>query len=251
MEINCVKQFNLNICTLQLSELVDAINQSINYETKPLIISGVNAYAIVTSKKDTVYRDYLNNSDIINIDGFSIVIALRFLGYQIKERSSCPDLFHKLLELAELKKYCVYFLGAQKFIVDKAAENLKKRYPALKIVGIRSGYFNEDEENEIVTDILDKRPTMLFLGMSSPKKDAFAYKYSKKFNVPIILGVGGVFDIEAGTIKRSPIWFQKNGMEWLFRLIQEPRRMWKRYLIGNIEFIYLVLIEKYRMKKYK
>jgi N-acetylglucosaminyldiphosphoundecaprenol N-acetyl-beta-D-mannosaminyltransferase len=251
MEINSIHAFRLNICPLSLSELIDYLDVSIVTNQYPILISGVNAYAIVQSEKDKIYRDYLINSTVVNIDGISVVLALRFLGNKIKERVSCPDLFHELVSLAQKRNYSIFLLGSQFNIVSRAVNNLQKRYPELQIAGFDSGFFDAEKEKEIIAEIGAKKPKMLFLGMPSPKKEAFAFKCAEQFNIPLILGVGGLIDIEAGFIKRAPLWCQRIGMEWFYRLIQEPRRMWRRYLIGNLEFIWLVIKEKYKMKESK
>jgi N-acetylglucosaminyldiphosphoundecaprenol N-acetyl-beta-D-mannosaminyltransferase len=246
MEVNVIQEFGLNICPLPLTELVDFLDVSISKNQIPIIISGLNAYAIVQSKSDKIYHDYLVNSSVVNIDGISVVLALRFLGYPIKERVSCPDLFYELINLALKQKYSIYLIGSKPEIISEAASNLQTRYPELQIVGFETGYYDSNKEKEIVADIKAKKPKMLFLGMPSPKKEAFAFKYAKELNIPLTLGVGGLFDIEAGLIKRAPFQFQRLGMEWFYRFLQEPARMWRRYLIGNFKFIMLVVKEKFR-----
>ena len=246
MGINSIEAFSLNICPLPLSELIEYLDISLINHQKPVVISGVNAYAIVQSAKDKIYRDYLLDSTIVNIDGISVVMALRFLGHKVKERVSCPDLFHELVSLAQKRNYSIYLVGSKPGIVSSAVRNLQERYPELKIAGFDSGYYDAEGENKIIADIVLKKPEMLFLGMPSPRKEAFAFKCAEQYSIPLILGIGGLIDIEAGVIKRAPLWCQKIGMEWFFRFAQEPKRMWRRYLIGNLEFIWLVLRERFK-----
>jgi N-acetylglucosaminyldiphosphoundecaprenol N-acetyl-beta-D-mannosaminyltransferase len=248
MNVNEVKEFGLNICSLRMTELVDYLDKSLTENHKPILISGVNAYAIVQSYEDKIYHDYLLNSGVVNIDGISVVMALRFLGHNVKERVSCPDLFHELVKLAQKNQYSIYLIGSKYEIVSEAARNLQLRYPGLQVAGYESGFFDEEKEVKLAEDLNLKKPKMVFLGMPSPKKEAFAFRYAEKLNIPLILGVGGLFDIEAGMIKRAPLWTQRIGMEWFYRFIQEPRRMWRRYLIGNLRFISLVLRERIRGK---
>jgi N-acetylglucosaminyldiphosphoundecaprenol N-acetyl-beta-D-mannosaminyltransferase len=249
MNINEIQEFGLNICPLPMSELVEHLDESLAKNQSPVLISGVNAYAIVQSSEDKIYHDYLLKSSIVNIDGVSVVLALRFLGHSVKERVSCPDLFHELVKLAQKRQYSIYLLGSKYEVVSEAARNLKVRYPGLQIAGFDSGFFDAEKEREIVKDLKEKKPKMLFLGMPSPKKEAFAFRYTEELEIPLMLGVGGLFDIEAGMIKRAPLWIQRIGMEWFYRFIQEPRRMWRRYLIGNFRFILLVLKERLSGKK--
>jgi N-acetylglucosaminyldiphosphoundecaprenol N-acetyl-beta-D-mannosaminyltransferase len=248
MNVNEIKEFGINICPLPMAELVNYLDESLAGNKSPIMISGVNAYAIVQASEDKIYHDYLLRSGVVNIDGVSVVLALRFLGHSVKERVSCPDLFHELVKLAQKKQYSIYLLGSKYEIVSEAARNLQVRYPGLEVAGFDSGFFDAEREKEIVKDLKLKKPKMLFLGMPSPKKEAFAFRNTEELNIPLMLGVGGLFDIEAGIIKRAPLWIQRIGMEWFYRFIQEPRRMWRRYLIGNIRFILLVLRERVRGK---
>jgi N-acetylglucosaminyldiphosphoundecaprenol N-acetyl-beta-D-mannosaminyltransferase len=200
----------------------------------------VNAAKIVYAQKNELLRNSINNSDIVNIDGMAVVWALRLLGYNVPERVSGIDLFQNLLDLASGKGYKVFFLGAKPDVIQRMVNNLIKRYNNLHIVGFHHGYFSEKEEKEIVLKIVKSHPDMLFLGITSPKKEIFLNRYTNKMNVPFSMGVGGSFDILSGITKRAPFWMQNIGLEWLYRIYQEPRRMWKRYLVTNTIFIYLV-----------
>jgi len=209
-------------------------------------VSSVNGAIAVYAQKDDQLKRAINNSFYVNADGMSVVWGMRFLGHKIPERVSCPELFDKLISLCETKGYKPFFLGADKSIVQKAAENLRKKHPVLKIAGFRDGYFSKDEEDEVALEIKNSGADMLFLGIPSPKKELFVEKFLKVMDVPFTFGVGGVFDIIAGKTKRAPIWMQKIGLEWLYRFSQEPKRMWKRYLITNILFIYFIFLSKFK-----
>ena len=142
-----------------------------------------------------------------------------------------------------MKGYKIYFLGAREEIVKKVVDKYKTDFPGLNISGWRNGYWNESEEEKVVADIVAAQPDVLFFAMSSPRKEIFLRKYLNRMGIPFVMGVGGAFDVIAGKVKRAPEWVQRIGMEWLFRVIQEPRRLWKRYLIGNAVFMYVVLKE--------
>lgn len=201
----------------------------------------VNAAKIVYAQKNDLLKSAINNSDIVNIDGMAVVWALRLFGYNVSERVSGVDLFQNLLHLASLKGYKVFFLGAKPDVIQRMVDNLIKHYNSLQIVGYNHGYFSAKEDKEIIGKIVESHPDMLFLGITSPKKEIFLNKYKNKMNVPFSMGVGGSFDILAGITKRAPFWMQNIGLEWLYRIYQEPRRMWKRYLVTNTIFTYLVL----------
>ncbi len=209
-------------------------------------VSSVNGAIAVYAQKNRELKRAINNSFYVNADGMSVVWGMRFLGHKIPERVSCPELFDKLIRLCETKGFRPFFLGAGKDIVQKSVENLKTAHPRLKVAGFRDGYFSKDEEGVVALEIKKSQGDMLSLGIPSPKKELFVEKYLDTMDVPFTFGVGGVFDIIAGKTKRAPLWMQKIGFEWLYRLILEPRRMWKRYLVTNTLFIYYVLKAKFR-----
>jgi len=168
------------------------------------------------------------------------------LGTPLPERITGIDLMFGLLKRASEKNYSAYFLGAKSQVVEKVVEVVKKTYPDLRIAGYSDGYFSESEEYNVAEDINKSSADILFVAISSPKKEIFLKKWRSSINVPVCHGVGGSFDIIAGVTKRAPMWMQKVGLEWLYRLIQEPRRMWKRYLVTNVIFIKLGLEAVFR-----
>ena len=176
----------------------------------------------------------------------SMVWALRFFGNNIPERVACPDLAESLLRLAESKNYGVYFLGAKQEQLEAAIHNIQLNFPNLRITGFKNGYFDKEDEDIIVQTINQSKSEILFLGLPSPKKEFFVENYKQQLDVNYVLGVGGFFDILAGSIKRAPLWMQSAGLEWFYRFLQEPQRLLKRYFVGNLKFIQLVLIEKYK-----
>lgn len=209
----------------------------------------INAGKVVSMMKDKDLFLSVLACDIINADGQSIVWAARFLGKRIPGRIAGVDLMQELIKLASEKGYKCYFLGAKKDVVQKVVDRYTSEYGPGIVAGYRDGYFSEDEEPEVARKIAESGAQMLFVAMTSPKKEKFLYKYEKELRkVNFTMGVGGTFDILAGIRKRAPKWVQQVGMEWFVRLAQEPGRMWKRYLVGNTMFIYLVVKEKIRPK---
>ena len=208
----------------------------------------VNAAKIVHAQKDEELRKAINNSDLVNIDGKPVVWALKLLGHKVPEKVSGVDLFVELVRLAEEKGYRPYFLGAKKEVLEQMVKNLERDYPELKIAGYRDGYFKKEDEQSVADDIKNSRSDMLFLGITSPKKEIFLDKFTKYMNVPFSMGVGGTFDIVSGKTKRAPVWMQNWGLEWFYRFLQEPKRMWKRYLVTNTLFIILVIKEFFKRK---
>lgn len=243
-----IKAFNINIHPLPRSEFLSIIENNLRKEIKT-IQNGVNAASIISFYKNEKLRNAIVKSDLVNIDGISVVWALRFLGYDIPERVACPDLATEILALAEKENYRVFLFGAQETSLLLCMKNLQTSFPKLILAGFRNGYYQEEEELSIKNIINDSKPDILFLGMPSPQKELFVDKYKSVLTAKYIFGIGGFFDILSGYKKRAPRWIQKIGMEWFYRFIQEPKRMWRRYLIGNTEFIWLVIKEKLNQSK--
>lgn len=208
----------------------------------------VNAAKIVALQKDFKLRESVNSCDLINADGQAVVWASRILGQPLKERVAGIDLMENLVELAHKKNYKVFFLGAKEQVVSKVVSIYSDKYSNDIIAGYRNGYFDENQEQDIAKQISQSGANILFVAISSPKKEFFLNQ-NKQFlkNVNFIMGVGGSFDVVSGLVKRAPLWMQNIGIEWFYRFAQEPKRMWKRYLIGNIKFIWLVF--KARLSK--
>ena len=205
----------------------------------------VNAAKIVALQTDFKLRESVNSCDLINADGQAVVWASRILGQPLKERVAGIDLMENLVALAHKKNYKVFFLGAKEQVVSKVVSMYSDKYSNDIIAGYRNGYFDENQEQDIAKQISQSGANILFVAISSPKKEFFLNQ-NKQFlkNVNFIMGVGGSFDVVSGLVKRAPLWMQKIGMEWFYRFAQEPKRMWKRYLIGNIKFIWMVFKAK-------
>lgn len=205
----------------------------------------VNVAKLVSAQKERQLRKALLACDIVNIDGMGIVWGGRLLGFDIPERVTGIDLFFELLKLAEERGEPVFFLGAKAPIIEQTVCNLRTRYPRLIIAGWNHGYFWDDEET-IVTKIRDSGATLLFVAITSPKKEQFIDHWRAQLGVKLAMGVGGTFDIVAGKTKRAPRWMGQAGLEWFFRLLQEPRRMWKRYFSTNTKYALLLVRERLR-----
>ena len=207
----------------------------------------VNAAKIVAMQTDLQLRESVNNCDLNNPDGQAVIWASKFLGKPLKERVAGIDLMINLVELAFKKNYKIFFFGAKEDVVKKVVETFAKQYNPNIIAGYRNGYFKKEEEKDIAIQISQSGANILFVAISSPTKENFLYQNKELLQkVNFIMGVGGSFDVVSGKIKRAPNWMQETGLEWFYRLIQEPKRMWKRYLVGNSKFIALVFKEKFK-----
>jgi len=202
----------------------------------------VNVDKLLKARRDPEFAHIISSCAIINPDGMPVVWASRLLGVPLKERIAGIDLMQKLIEHSSQKRYKVYFLGAREEVIIRLVARYQQQYPDLQIAGYSNGYWDASQEEDIVRNIADSQADILFVGISSPKKEFFLNQYIKKLQVPFVMGVGGSFDVVAGGISRAPRWMQDMGFEWTFRLWQEPGRLWRRYLIGN--FIFLLLLCK-------
>lgn len=205
----------------------------------------LNASKVVQAQGDVELRRAIEGCEVVNADGMSIVWAGRFLGIPVPERVAGIDLMDQLLGLAARRGWPVYFLGARQSVLEQTVAAERQRHPGLNVAGFRNGYWSPAEEDEVVRQVAAAKPTLLFVAMPSPKKEQFLARHRAVLRVPFVMGVGGSFDVVAGLTRRAPGWMQRNGLEWAYRLRQEPRRMAKRYIVGNTRFIVLVTRERW------
>jgi len=230
---------------LTMDETINKIDNAI-FSNKQVHHCVINAGKVVKIQNDEILKESVINSDIINVDGMSIVWAVRFLGYKIQERVTGIDLMENLIRLAHEKNYSCFFLGAKEEVVKNVVSCYSGKYSEKIIAGFRDGYFNEQDEKDIIKKIKESDAEFLFVAITSPKKEIFLNKYKNELkNINLIMGVGGSFDVIAGTVRRAPKYMQDLGLEWFYRLIQEPKRMWRRYLIGNFKFVILIFKAKF------
>ena len=214
-----------------------------------LLINTINAHSYNTAKKDTLFAEALAKGDVLLPDGASIVMAVRWLKGKKIERIAGWDLFiFEMTRLNEKGGTC-FFLGSSDNILEIIKKKVEVDYPKIQVASYSPPYktlFTEDESKAMIDAVNAADPNLLWIGMTAPKQEKWAYTHSDKLNINGHIGtIGAVFDFYAGTVKRAPLWWQKHGFEWLYRLLKEPRRMWKRYIIGNTLFIYYIVREKY------
>lgn len=208
-----------------------------------LQIGVVNAAKIVNMRRDEVLRNDVMSSDIILADGTSVVWASRILGRPLPERVAGIDLMIGMLRRGNENQYRIYCLGATDDVLEKTTVRITADYPSVQLVGQHNGYFTTEEEPAIADEIIAARPHILLVAMSSPKKEKFLARWNDRLQVPVCHGVGGSFDVIAGKVQRAPEKWQRLGFEWLYRLLQEPRRLWRRYLVTNTLFCGMVFLE--------
>lgn len=211
-----------------------------------LLIGVVNVAKLIAIQGDTDLRGAVGDADLVLADGMGVVWAGRILGEPLPERVAGIDLFFDLVALAERRGHTVYLLGAEQSVLDECVRRLRSDHPELRISGSRNGYFDESDAEGVAEDIAASGADILFVGISSPFKEKFLARFGGTLGVSVCHGVGGSFDVVAGKVKRAPERWQRWGIEWLYRLIQEPARMWRRYLTSNSAFAWLVLQAKIR-----
>ena len=234
---------NSPVDVLTMKETLHLIDDSIR-EKKPIQHIVVNAAKLVHMQTDTELYKSVVASDIINADGMAVVWAAGLLGEPLPERVSGVDLMQELVVLAAEKQYKIFFFGGKEEVVAEVVRKYTSIFGEEIIAGFRNGYFNKAQEADIAAQIATSNADILFVAISSPTKEIFLNTYKDQLKVSFIMGVGGSFDVVAGKVKRAPLWMQNSGLEWFYRFLQEPRRMWKRYLTTNSLFLYYIFKER-------
>lgn len=237
-EFKTINLLGIDIAAMRMEDVLNICEKHI-IERVSLLLGVVNVAKVVNCRKDPELRKSLAEADITLADGLPIVWLSRLILNPLPQRVAGIDIMYRLLELSSQKNYGVYFLGAKQEVLEKMVEIVKTKYPGVRIAGYRNGYFNESDEKEVAEEIRNSSADIIFVAMTSPKKEKFLRNWRKFMNIPVCHGVGGSFDVLAGVTKRAPLWMQNCGLEWLYRVIQEPGRMWKRYLVTNSIFIIL------------
>jgi len=196
----------------------------------------LNVAKFVNMRSDRILRSDVMGSDVIGIDGMGIVLALRLFGVPVKERVAGIDLFWEVLTVCARDGFRPFLLGATPDVLHRAADAIVAHFPSIQFAGLRDGYFRPDQEREVVEQITNSKADCLFIAMPTPRKERFLAAYRDRLDVPFIMGVGGSLDVIAGHVRRAPPIMQSMGLEWLYRVYQEPRRMWWRYVKTNSLF---------------
>lgn len=232
---------------LSPQDLFEAIRSAI-YEQRKVTIANVNVHALNLAYDHVWFRNFQNSSEIDFCDGYGILLAARLCGLEIKERFTYPDIIRPMAEFLETNGFTLYILGARPGIAERAAARLKESSPRLQVAGVHHGYFDKSPhspENEaVIADINACKPDILFVGFGMPVQEQWLVENWDRINSHVALTGGAVFDYLSGNLPRAPRWMTEHGFEWLGRLMVEPRRLWKRYLIGNPLFLWRIFIHE-------
>jgi len=250
----------VNICGVEIhkyafDEVVEAItNQAISGSTPEYVVTP-NAQHILSLQNDTHFQEIYRKAFLVVPDGVSVLWAAKFLQTPLKGRVNGTDLFERLCAIASLKGLKIFLLGGRPGAAEKAKEILQLRHPNLKVVGTHCppyGFESKPKELALINSkIRESKPHILFVGLGAPKQEYWIYNNYQELRVPISIGIGVSFELVANMVKRAPTLMQKSGLEWFFRLLVEPQRLWKRYIVGNPLFIWLVFRQKIGLSKFQ
>lgn len=232
---------------LTVPELHSCIETYIRQEQKALVLH-VNAHCLNLAFSEPWLRDLLNRAPVVFCDGAGVMLGARILGYWVPARITYADWMWQLAEFAEPRGFTFFFLGARPRVADKAAARLKERFPNLCIAGTQHGYYDKepgsDENETVIQKINALKPNILITGLGMPLQEQWLVENWDRVDANVALTGGAVFDYVSGELARAPSWMTEHGLEWLGRLIIEPQRLWKRYLVGNPLFLYRVLKQR-------
>jgi N-acetylglucosaminyldiphosphoundecaprenol N-acetyl-beta-D-mannosaminyltransferase len=239
MTLTTRELFGVPVAAVTMDDALDLVQEAVTTR-RPLQIGVVNAAKIVNMRRDNELRADVLSSDLVLADGMAVVWASRMLGRPLPERVAGIDLMMRMLERGNAAGYRVYCLGATPEVLGGVLGRIKREYPGITIAGSHHGYFKDADEAAVAAGIEQARPDILLIAMTSPRKERFLSRWSRRLAVPVCHGVGGSFDVFAGYVQRAPDRWQRLGLEWLYRVKQEPRRLWKRYFTTNSAFVAMV-----------
>ena len=240
--------FGIPVAAITMDEMVDIVADAVPAR-RPLQIGVVNAAKVVNMQRDAALRDDVLASHIVLADGMAVVWASRLTGRPLPERVAGIDLMYRLIDQAAARGHRVFCLGATAEVLAAAVASFRRRCPSLVIAGSHHGYFAAADEEAVARAIGDSRADIVFIAMTSPRKEQFLARWSRVLDVPVWHGVGGSFDVAAGIVERAPVLWQRLGLEWLYRVKQEPRRLWRRYLVTNLLFLRITFVELLRARR--
>lgn len=229
---------NINFDVIQIDDATQKLINAIENNEKCFVVTP-NPEIVMIAQKDLELKKIINSADLVIADGIGIVLASKFNKIKIKNRVAGYDLVQKFFSMS--KNYKIYFLGSSSQIIELAKKNMQEKFKNINIVGAHNGFF--DNEEEIINQINLLNPDVLLVGMGAPKQEKWIYKYKDKLNAKVFIGIGGSFDVMSGKIKRAPTIFQKLGLEWLYRLIKQPKRFWR--MLALPKFLVAVLLKKF------
>jgi N-acetylglucosaminyldiphosphoundecaprenol N-acetyl-beta-D-mannosaminyltransferase len=248
-----VPSFNVldvQVSAINMDDAVRVLENCITTQAKGYV-SVCPVSTIMECVQDAQFREIVNQATLVTPDGMPCVWIGKRQGFKNMGRVYGPDLMLKMCEVSSQKGYKNYFYGATDAVLEKLKQSLKESFPSLNIVGTYAPPFRPltpEEDQRIVDDINRSGADLVWVGLGSPKQDRWIYAHRAQLNASVLLGVGAAFDFLSGTKPQAPRWMQRAGLEWFFRLCSEPQRLWKRYLVGNTQFLYLLAKQSFKKK---
>ncbi|MDD9271938.1 WecB/TagA/CpsF family glycosyltransferase [Paenibacillus sp. GCM10023248] len=224
-----VRIYGVPVSKLSMRDTVAYLTKAIE-QRQPHQIITANPIMVMAALDDPAYMSMMQRAELIVPDGTGVVWAAGYVGEPVAERVPGYDLLHELMKVGEPKGWKVYLLGASNEVIQAAADRIRTAYPGIQLVGVRDGYFTDEQDAEVIQSIVDAAPDLLFVGRAAANQEPWIGKYKDQLGVPVMMGVGGSFDVLSGKLKRAPVLFQKLRLEWFYRLLQEPWR-YKRMLL--------------------
>ena len=231
------------VTTRQFMEILAqaAKPSALSTQHSALLVTYLNAHCSNLAARDAEYRGAVNRFGLVYADGQGVVWASRALGAPVPERVNAGDFIPDFCRLCASEGIRLFLLGSYEGVPERAAQTWSKAAPGLTVAGTRHGFFTPEEEESVAAAINAARPDILIVGMSAPRQELWALRWAQRLHVPVIWCVGALFEYFSDTRPRAPVWMRRAGLEWLFRLALEPRRLWRRYLVGNARFVWRVL----------
>jgi N-acetylglucosaminyldiphosphoundecaprenol N-acetyl-beta-D-mannosaminyltransferase len=245
---NTISFLGISIDILNTTDLCSRVLEFIENDNK-IKVMYVNVDCMIQALSNRAYKSNLNRADLVYADGVGVVLGAKIFGYKLPQRSTGADFFPEFCRTFASRGLRIYLLGSREGVAEIAAENLKDTIPNLQIVGTHHGYFSKQDEDEIIQIINEANPHIVFVGLGAPYQEEWMCENENKIEANIIWGVGGLFDFISCRTRRGPKILFNNGFEWLCRLIVEPRRLWKRYLIGNSIFLFHLILHRFFIRE--
>ncbi len=250
----CFKVLGVRVDAVQIPSVIGCMEEWIANRETGHFVSVTNVHVLIEARHDASFRKAINAADLVVPDGMPLVWLGRLRGYELRHRVYGPDLLASFCQATHKKGYTHFFYGGAPGVAEELARKLKKSFPMLKVVGTYSPPFRpllQEEDAQVVEMINQAAPGILWVGLGCPKQERWMYEHRDRLTVPVMLGVGQAFDIKAGRKRQAPEWMREHGLEWLFRLCSEPRRLWRRYFIYNTQFFYYLLLEFLGLKQFE
>ena len=238
---------------MQIPDVVAQMERWIGERRGSHYIAVTGMHGVTEAQHDAALKEVLNSADLVVPDGMPLVWLGRWRGFGLKRRVYGPELMLEFCRATASKGYRHFFYGGAPGVAGELAGRLRRQFPSLQVVGTYSPPFRPvtpEEDAQVAHMICEARPDVLWVGLSTPKQERWMSEHRDRLDAPVMVGAGAAFDLNTGRVKQAPRWMREHGLEWFWRLLAEPRRLWRRYLIGGAEFVWLVALELLGLKKF-